>query len=217
MRIVRLTCLFAMLLALAGCASSSRTVLPNQPASGSVTPSGGFSSAGSGSPASSPSRQPVPAPSDSDGLQVSGPVAVSLLSRSGPLDPAGPYLGMDIAQLLDGYQSALGRQPTCLPAGCWSDARVPSGSVLLAVRPESVACYQLTHITTAQSAGAIRIDLQLNYVCRTGAGTAARMAGWLFALPANARPANGGLEVTVRVSPRPGMPYTMLGGAATMP
>jgi hypothetical protein len=216
MRIARVTCLFAVLLALAGCASSSRTVLPNQPASGSGSPSGSGTSSGGVSSSGSPSRQPIPAPSDSDGLQVSGPVAVSLLSRSGPLDPAGPYLGHSITELLAGYQSALGRQPSCLPSGCWADARIPSGSLLLAVRPETVACYQLTHLTTAQSAGAIRMDLQLNYVCRPGAGTGARMAGWLFALPANVLPAGGGLEVTVRVSPRPGTPYAMLGGAATI-
>jgi hypothetical protein len=208
MRIARLTWLLAVLLALAGC-SDNPTVLPNQTASGGVSPAGGVS----------PSRQPVPAPSDSDGLQISGPVAVSLLSRSGPYDLAGPYLGHSITELLDGYQSALGgRKPSCPSAGCWADARVPSGSLLLAVRPASVACYQLTHITTAQPAAAtIRIDLQLNYVCRPGVGSAARMAGWLFALPANVASANGGLEVTVRVSPQPGTPYTMVGGAATMP
>jgi hypothetical protein len=217
MRIARLTCLLAVLLALVGC-SSPPTVLPNQTASGGVSSAGGGSSSGGPSGRVSPSRQPVPAPSDSDGLQVSGPVPVSLLSRAVPLDPTGPYLGQNVTDLLGQYRSALGsRQPTCLPAGCWADARVPSGSLLLAVRPASVACYQLTRITTAQSAAAVRIDLQLNYVCRPGAGTAARMAGWLFALPANVRPAGGGLAVTVRVSPKPGTAYTMLGGSASMP
>lgn len=210
MRIARLTCLLAVLLALAGC-SDNPTVLPNQ------TASAGGSSTVSPSGSGSPSRQPGPAPSDSDGLQISGPVAVSLLSRSGPYEPAGPYLGRNISDLLDAYQSTLGKKPSCQPNGCWADARVPSGSLLLAVRPASVACYQLTHITTAQSAGTVRIDLQLNYVCRAGVGTAARMAGWLFALPASVQSPGGGLAVTVRVSPKPGTAYTMLGGVATMP
>jgi hypothetical protein len=212
MRIVRLTCLFAVLLALAGCAStsSSGTSAGGGGEGSTAGPSFSATSIPSGSPSGSMSQPPGPAPSDSDGLQISGPIAVSLLSRSGPLEPAGPFLGTTVAEVLDRYRATLGgQQPSCLPAGCWTDARIPSGNLLLAVRPESVACYQLTHITTAQPAGGLRLDLQLNYVCRAGAGTGARMAGWLFALPTGALPAGG--HLTVRVSARPGTGYTTLG------
>ena len=216
MRIVPLTCLLTVLLALAGCAAttSSGTSAGVSSKGSNGGPPTGFSSGGlSGGSSGSPSRQPVPAPSDSEGLRVSGPIAVSLLSRFGPLDPAGPYLGKDRTDLLGKYRGALnGRQPNCLPSGCWSDAKVPESSMLLAVRPATVACYQLTDINTARSADTIRIDLQLNYVCRPGVGTGARMAGWLFALPASELPASG--QLTVRVSLRPGTAYTDLGSVA---
>jgi hypothetical protein len=194
--------LIVLVLLAAGCSSAG------QASGGGPGPSGG-SAAGS----SSSARQPAPAPSDSDGLQVSGPVAVSLLSRSGPVDPAGPYLGRTVSELLGRYRAALGnRQPACLPAGCWTDAKVPAGSLLLAVRPALVACYALVRIQTARPmATAIRLDLQLNYVCRPGAGSAARMGGWLLALPAAALPPSGPVTVTVRVSPGPGTDYTTLG------
>jgi hypothetical protein len=140
---------------------------------------------------------------------------VSLLSRSGPVDPAGPYLGRNVAELLGRYRTALSpRQPACLTAGCWTDAKVPANSLLLAVRPALVACYALVRIQTARPAAAdVRLDLQLNYVCRPGAGSAARMGGWLLALPAAALPSSGPLAVTVRVSPGPGSDYTTLGTA----
>lgn len=208
-------------LLLAGCASTSTSAGSGSAGSGS-TGSGSIASGSTVSPpisvgsTGSPSGgvSPGPAPSDSDGLQISGPVAVSLLSRTGPLDPAGPYLGKDLTQLLGRYQAALaGRQPKCQPAGCWSDAKVPTGSLLLAVRPALVACYQVQRIQTGRdSASAVRLDLQLNYVCRPGMGSAARMAGWLIALPADAA-AGGRLTVTVRVSQRPGTPFSTLGSA----
>ena len=217
-----LTLLLLPMLLLAGCASTNSSGSSADAGSGAGSGSGGFGSGGlsatppltpgpSGSPSSG---QPGPAPSDSDGLQISGPVAVSLLSRTGPVDPAGPYLGKDMTELLGRYRAALsGRQPTCQPAGCWSGAKIPAGSVLLAVRPAMVACYQVQRIQTARdSASAIRLDLQLNYVCRPGMGTAARMAGWLIALPADAAAGNR-LTVTVRVSLRPGTAYGTLGSA----
>jgi hypothetical protein len=214
MRIVRSTCLLAVLLVLAGCASSKGSARSDSslgsPLSAGASSGSAGSSGGAGASSSGVSRQPGPAPSDSDGLRISGPIGVTLLSRSGPLEPAGPFLGTDMADLLGKYRAALGgQQPSCLPSGCWADARIPTGSVLLAVRPESTACYQLTQITSAQPAGGVRLDLQLNYVCRTGVGTAARMAGWLFALPTGALPAGG--KLTVRVSARPGTSYTTLG------
>ncbi|MFL6164178.1 MAG: hypothetical protein ACJ74U_18405 [Jatrophihabitantaceae bacterium] len=197
--------LIVLVLMAAGCSSTGL-------ATGGPGPSGDSVAS---LPGSSTSRQPIPAPSDSDGLQASGPVAVSLLSRTGPLDPAGPYLGRDQAELLDRYRAALGGHPPgCLPAGCWSDARVPDASVLLAVRPAAVACYQLLRVQTSRpTADELQLDLQLNYTCRPGAGTAARMAGWLFALPASALPPSGPLTVTVRVSPRPGAGYDTVGRA----
>jgi hypothetical protein len=213
MRIARLICPLVAMLAMAGCASSrisAGTDLASSPplaagSTGSANPTGGTGSTGG-----SASRQPGPAPSDSDGLRVSGPVAVSLLSRTGPLEPAGPFLGTTMTELLGRYRAALGgQQPSCQPSGCWSDARIPGGNLLLAVRPESTACYQLTSVNTAQPADGIRVDLQLNYVCRVGVGTAARMAGWLFALPTGALPAGG--KLTVRVSARPGTGFTTLG------
>lgn len=202
--------MLAALLAMAGCASGNPPGDGNSAGNGSsMTASPPLTAGSTGSPSGS-SQMPGPAPSDSDGLQVSGPVSVSLLSRSGPLQPAGPYLGTDVASLLGQYRAALGgSQPGCPTAGCWADARVPSGSLLLAVRPEVVACYQVTHVRTAQSGSTLEVDLQLNYVCRVGAGTAARMASWLFALPASAVPA--GSTVTVRVSPRPGVSFSTLG------
>ena len=201
MRPLLAACVAVPILLVAGCSSAGRAA-GGQP-SGDLVAS---------PPSSSAQRQPGPAPSDSDGLQVSGPVAVSLLSRSGPLQPAGPYLGKDLAGLLGRYRTALaGQQPTCLPAGCWADARIPADTVLLAVRPAPVACYQVLSIHTARPAPtAVRLDLQLNYVCRPGAGSAARMAGWLLSLPA---PSAAGLNVTVRVSLRPGTDFSTLGTA----
>jgi hypothetical protein len=203
MRPLLLTCLILPLLLVAGCSSAGR-------AGGGPGASGDSAAS---PPGSSAERQPGPAPSDSDGLQISGPVAVSLLSRSGPLQPAGPYLGRDLAGLLGRYRTALGgQQPTCLPAGCWADARIPANTVLLAVRPAPVACYQLLSVRTARTTpAAVRLDLQLNYVCRTGAGSAARMDGWLLALPV---PVTAGINVTVRVSLRPGTEFSTLGIAA---
>src|SRR4051794_33462547 len=185
-------CLAVPILLIAGCSSAGRVAAGGPSGDTAASP-----------PSSSAQRQPGPAPSDSDGLRISGPVAVSLLSRTGPLQPAGPYLGRDLAGLLGRYRTALaGQQPTCLPAGCWADARIPANTVLLAVRPAPVACYQALSIRTARPAPtAVRLDLQLNYVCRPGAGSAARMAGWLLSLPV---PATAGLKVTVRVSLRPG-------------
>lgn len=202
-----LICL-AVLLA-AGCSSADQ---PGSP------PTRGTGMSDSGTPPisagnSAGSRQPGPAPSDSDGLQVSGPVVVRLLSRSGPLQPAGPYLGHDLAELLSRYRAELGgSEPSCPVAGCWTDAKIPPGSVLLALRPAPVACYQLLSMKTSQPGpAAVELDLQLNYNCRPGAGTAARMASWLLALPAGAL-ASGG-RVTVRASLRPGTGFTSLGEA----
>src|SRR4051812_43065935 len=93
--------LAVLVLMAAGCSSAG-------PATGGAGPS---RDSGASPPGRRPSRHPTPAPSDSDGLQASGPVAVSLLSRTGPLDPAGPYLGRDQAALLDRYRAALGGHP----------------------------------------------------------------------------------------------------------
>lgn len=208
-----LTLLLLPMLLLAGCASTSSSG-SSAGGSGGLSATPPLTPGPTGSPSGSASRQPGPAPSDSDGLQISGPVAVSLLSRTGPVDPAGPYLGKDVTDLLGRYRAALGgRQPSCQPAGCWSDAKVPAGSLLLAVRPALVACYQVQRIQTARdSASAIRLDLQLNYVCRPGMGSAARMAGWLIAVPADTATGNR-LTVTVRVSLRPGTAFGTLGSA----
>ncbi len=220
MRVARLGCLVAVLLALAGCASGSQTVPPNAPA-GSTAPPTSAAPSGAAPSSAAPSKAgpgstsrpvPAPAPSDSDGLQVSGPVAVSLLSRAGPLQPAGPYLGRTVTELLGRYRAALsGDQPSCPASGCWPDAKIPNASMLLAVRPATVACYQLLSIHTATPASGIEVDLQLNYVCRPGAGTGARMTGWLFGLPLAALPASG--RVSVRASLRPGTAFTDLGSA----
>jgi len=212
MRVVRLACLLAVLLALAGCASAAQPGSP--PSHGTGTSDSGTATAPPVSAGNSPSgsgQLPGPAPSDSDGLQVSGPVPVSLLSRSGPLQPAGPYLGRTLSGLLGHYRAGAGGAPACLPAGCWSDAQVPGGALLLGVRPAPVACYQVLSMHTARPApAAVQLDLQLSYTCRPGAGSAARMAGWLLSLPV---PATPGLSVTVRVSLRPGTGFSTLSTA----
>ncbi len=202
-----LICL-AVLLA-AGCSSASQPGSPPTRATG-MSDSG---TVGAGNSPSSPARPPGPAPSDSDGLQVRGPVAVRLLSRSGPLQPAGPYLAGDRTALLGRYRTALGgSEPSCPVAGCWIDATIPPGSLLLGVRPATAACYQLLSITSSQPGpAALQLDLQLNYTCRTGAGSAARMASWLLALPAGALAPGG--RVTVRASLRPGTGFSTLGEA----
>src|SRR5206468_12814664 len=113
-------CLAVPILLIAGCSSAGRAAGGGPSGDSAASP-----------PSSSAQRQPGPAPSDSDGLQISGPVAVSLLSRSGPLQPAGPYLARDLAGLLGRYRTALrGQQPTCLPARRRADARVPADPVL---------------------------------------------------------------------------------------
>lgn len=202
----------AVLLA-AGCSSADQPGGPPSLATGMSDSGTATISAGNSPSSSSPGgvRQPAPAPSDSDGLQVSGPVAVRLLSRSGPLQPAGPYLASNLAALLGRYRAELGgSQPSCPVAGCWTDATIPPASVLLALRPATVACYQLLSIKSSQpGSGAIELDLQLNYTCRPGAGSAARMASWLLALPAGALAP--GDRVTVRASLRPGTGFSTLG------
>ncbi|MGI8667662.1 MAG: hypothetical protein ACR2N4_16830 [Jatrophihabitans sp.] len=217
--------LLAVLL-LSGCAATNSTPAPAgtnsapTPASSNSasTPAGAGRGPTSGTPTSPASGLPVPAPSDSDGIQVAGPVTVSVLSLTGPLQPAGPYLGTGIAALLSQFRAALGGSaPTCLPAGCWSGARVPANSVLLSVRPATGSCDRLHSIQTAElAAGSVRLDLQLAQACRPGQGTAARSAAMLFALSSASLPRTGRLSVLVRVSTQAGQPFQSLGTATVV-
>jgi len=150
----------------------------------------------------------VPAPIDSDGLQLLGPVPSSLLSRSGPLEPAGPYLARTVPQLLDRFRAA-GGTLGCPADGCWQDAQVPAGTVLLGVRPATVACYLVRSITTAEQGSGLRVDLQLAWRCPAGHGSSARMPAMLIGLPADA--VTGPVEV--RVSLKPGTPFATVGTA----
>ncbi|HTZ43255.1 MAG TPA: hypothetical protein VMB79_05280 [Jatrophihabitans sp.] len=206
MRLLPGALLLCLSLVVAGCASVS----PSGSGAASGSPGGSADSPpGAGSPGPDPTGagSPVPAPSDSDGLQLLGPVPLSLLSLTGPLQPAGVHLARTLPALLDRYRAA--GTLACPPAGCWHDAQVPAGTVLLGVRPATVACYRVSSITTARQPEGLRLDLQLAYRCPPGRGSAARMPAMLIGLPAGADTG----RVTVRASLGPGTPFDTLGTA----
>ncbi|HET6209464.1 MAG TPA: hypothetical protein VFD94_03735, partial [Jatrophihabitans sp.] len=123
---------------LAGCAS--RTGSAGQAGS---DPAGNPGSTSSQSPSGSSPSSSSPSGAPGTAVPVSGPVSLSVLSLTGPLEPPGPYLGTSVEAILKQMSTALGgKQPTCLAAGCWTDARVPAGSLLLAVRPDVTSCNQ---------------------------------------------------------------------------
>jgi hypothetical protein len=199
---------------LAGCASGrSGTSQANSDPAGSISstqPAGTPSSNGSASPPGSA----VPASPASTVVPVSGPVGLSVLSLSGPYQPAGPYLGTSVQAILQQMSGALGgKQPACPAEGCWTDAKVPAGSLLLAVRPGPTSCNRLHAVSVAKpTADSVQVDLQLANACRAGQGSAARMPAMLFALPRSAL-APGAVTVQVRASALIGQPYQSLGSA----
>jgi hypothetical protein len=169
-------------------------------------------SAASTGPAQSPSGG-TPGPSSS-AVPVSGPVGLTVLSLSGPYQPAGPYLGTSIQAILEQMAGKQGITSSCPAAGCWADAKVPAGSLLLAVRPGQTSCNRLHNVTVAKpTATEVRVDLQLANACRVGEGSAARMPAMLFALPRSAMTPAAALTVQVRVSALLGQPYQSIGSA----
>jgi len=190
---------------LAGCASghSGATSQANSDPAGSISATGPIQSPSGGTP--SPSGSAVP---------VSGPVGLTVLSLSGPYQPAGPYLGTSIQAILEQMAGKQGITSSCPAAGCWADAKVPAGSLLLAVRPGQTACNRLHNVTVAKpTATEVRVDLQLANACRVGEGSAARMPAMLFALPRSAMTPAAALTVQVRVSALLGQPYQSIGSA----
>lgn len=188
---------------LAGCASAH----PGANSRANSDPAGSISSA---NPATSPSSPSSPSGS---AVPVSGPVGLTVLSLSGPLQPAGPYLGTSVQAILEQMAGKQGIKPSCPAAGCWTDAKVPAGALLLAVRPGLTSCNRLQAVSVAKpTAGSIRVDLQLASACRTGVGSAARMPAMLFALPRSAL-APGAVTVQVRASALLGQPYQSIGSA----
>jgi hypothetical protein len=186
--------------ALAGCASGH----PGATSRANSDPAGSISSA---SPAESPTS------SSGSAVPVSGPVGLSVLSLAGPLQPAGPYLGTSVQAILEQMAGKQGIKPSCPAAGCWADAKVPPGALLLAVRPGLTACNRLQAVSVAKpTADSVRVDLQLAGACRTGVGSAARMPAMLFALPRSAL-APGAVTVQVRASALLGQPYQSIGSA----
>ncbi len=198
---------------LAGCASghSGANSQANSDPAGSMSstspdqsPSAGPTSPSGGSP--SPVGTAVP---------VSGGMGLTVLSLSGPFQPAGPYLGTSIQAILQQMSAALGgKQPSCPANGCWADAKVPAGVMLLAVRPGQTSCNQLHAVTVAKpTATTVRVDLQLANACRVGQGSAARAAAMLFALPRSALTPAAAVTVQVRASALLGQPYQSIGSA----
>jgi hypothetical protein len=194
---------------LAGCASghSGANSQANSDPAGSI---------GSTGPAQSPSGGP-PSPSGGSpspvgtAVPVSGPVGLSVLSLTGPLQPAGPYLGTSVQAILEQMAGKQGIKPSCPAAGCWADAKVPAGALLLAVRPGLTSCNRLHAVSVAKpTADSVRVDLQLANACRVGQGSAARMPAMLFALPRSAL-APGTGTVQVRASALIGQPYQSIG------
>jgi hypothetical protein len=195
---------------LAACASGH----PGANSQANSDPAGSAASTGpaqsqSGGPTSPSGGSPSPV---GTAVPVSGRVGLSVLSLSGPFQPAGPYLGTSVQAILQQMSAALGgKQPSCPANGCWADAKVPAGSLLLAVRPGQTSCNQLHAVTVAKpTATAVRVDLQLANACRVGQGSAARAAAMLFALPRSAL-APGTGTVQVRASALIGQPYQSIG------
>lgn len=212
MQLLRLVGATAVAIGLAGCASTGTSSAPpaNQPSAVTSTPAASGSATG----------VPIPAPSDSEPITVSGPVTASVLSLTGPYQPAGPYLAASLNGLLAQMSEDLGgKAPACPAAGCWYGAKVPAGSVLLAVRPALTACTHVQHVQTDKlAAGSVRIDLQLTGSCRPGAGSAARMPAMLLALKSSTLSAIDSVDIDVRASDRPGDPMQELGKlAASLP
>jgi hypothetical protein len=193
---------------LAGCASGhpgANSQANSDPAGNPSSSSSGFVSPGAPSSSASPAASAVP---------ISGPVGLTVLSLSGPYQPAGPYLGTSIQAILEQMAGKQGITSSCPAAGCWADAKVPAGSLLLAVRPGQTACNRLHNVTVAQpTATEVRVDLQLANACRVGEGSAARMPAMLFALPRSAMTPAAALSVQVRVSALLGQPYQSIGSA----
>jgi hypothetical protein len=189
---------------LAGCASGH----PGANSQANSDPAGTVSTTG---PVQSPSGG-TPGPSGS-AVPISGPVGLTLLSLSGPYQPAGPYLGTSVQAILEQMAGKQGIKPSCPAAGCWADAKVPAGALLLAVRPGPTSCNQLHAVSVAKpTADSVRVDLQLANACRVGQGSAARMPAMLFALPRSAL-APGAVTVQVRASALLGQPYQSIGSA----
>jgi len=212
-RLSKLTGVLALLAVLTACAS----------AGSAGSSAGGTTAGGTGSTSAAPSSASSPAspsgsPSGKAAIAVSGSVPASVLSLAGPFEPAGPYLGASIDSLLNQFRSGLGgNSPTCAKAGCWSDAQVPAGSLLVAVRPGLASCFRVRSIAVSgPAAGTVQLDLQLVGVCRVGVGSAARMPAILMALPSSALPKSGPLNVTVRVSANLGQPFQPIGTAHTV-
>lgn len=192
---------------LAGCASGhpgANSQANSDPAGNPSSSSSGFVSPG-GSPSPSGSGTAVP---------VSGPVGLTVLSLSGPYQPPGPYLGTSVQAILEQMAGKQGITSSCPAAGCWSDAKVPAGSLLLAVRPGPLNCNRLHAVTAVKpTATTVRVDLQLANACRVGEGSAARMPAMLFALPRSVLTPAAALTVQVRVSALLGQPYQSIGSA----
>ncbi len=159
---------------------------------------------------------PAPSPSGSGAITVSGAVPASVLSLTGPLALAGPFLGTSVSGLLNQMRTASGVHPlACLPAGCWRDAQVPPGNLLVAVRPTLISCFRMRSIHTSRpSPATVELDLELTGVCRPGQGMAARMPALLIALPTASLPKTGRLTVLARLSVIPGQPLQTLGSAS---
>jgi len=197
---------------LAGCASGH----PGANSQANSDPAGSLSSTGSSSGPTGPTSPAGGSPNPvGTAVPVSGGVGLSVLSVSGPFQPAGPYLGTSVQAILQQMSAALGgKQPSCPVNGCWADAKVPAGSLLLAVRPGQTSCNQLHAVTVAKpTATAVRVDLQLANACRVGQGSAARAAAMLFALPRSALTPAAAVTVQVRVSALIGQPYQSIGSA----
>jgi hypothetical protein len=194
--------------ALAGCAngrSGTSTQANSDPAGNPSSSSSGFVSPGPPTNSTSPSSSAVP---------VSGPVGLTVLSLSGPYQPAGPYLGTSVQAILEQMAGKQGITSSCPAAGCWADAKVPAGSLLLAVRPGPLNCNRLHAVTVAKpTATTVRVDLQLANACRVGEGSAARMPAMLFALPKSVLTPGAALTVQVRASALLGQPYQPIGSA----
>ncbi|MEO6703613.1 MAG: hypothetical protein ABIP57_19250 [Jatrophihabitantaceae bacterium] len=201
------------LVALAGCASSTNSSTPAQHGSPSIAGSATGSSAGS------PGGVPIPAPSDSEPITVGGPVGVHVLSMTGPFEPAGPFLAGSVPGLLAQIRDGLGgKAPACPTAGCWHGAKVPAGTVLVAIRPAPNACQHVQHIQSVKSStGQIELDLQLAGLCRPGAGSAARMPAMLLAVDSAALPASGSVSIELRAAAAGATMQSIGGVSASLP
>jgi hypothetical protein len=123
----------------------------------------------------------------------------TVVALDGPILLPGPFAATSRAGLLVRMRAAQNRRPlVCFPT-CWSTAKPPKHSLLIAVQYPDTACYRLANIHAALRPGRrLIIDLRVAPNCSTAAMAAQRAGDALLAVPMGLLPYRARVQVVVR-------------------